>query len=306
MSTSVANEGLDQENDRFSYERLVLKNAGEVPSLPNTAYQLLMMSINDRVNARDVINLIKLEPNLTARLIRYAKSAYFGYRGELESIEQAVVSVLGLRLTVNIAIGITLGNQFCKSNAGPMGLHDFWRHSINHALLMQGLSSRIPNQFGVNPELAYLCGLLHDFGVLLIGQINRRQSILLNEMIKANPETSRVELENQILGFTHTNIGACLLQEWQLPQAVVEVAASHHNLMYQGKFAPYVKLAGFGNFVLENFLIGKKQPSFEELPDTIRQLLQEFELSFQDILDLCTRLEVMENELNSLADVLIG
>jgi len=306
MSTSVASDGLDQDSERFSQEKQILKNAGEVPNLPNTAYQLLLMSIDDRVNARDVINIIKSDPGLAARLIRYSKSAYFGYRGEIASVEQAVVSVLGLSLTINIALGITLGNQFSRSNAGPMGLHEFWRHSINHALLMQAMSSRIPNRLHVNPELAYLCGLLHDFGVLIIGQVNRRQSILLNEMIKANPNSSRLELENQILGYCHTNIGASLLQQWRIPQAVVEVAANHHMVPYHGKYEAYVNLTTLVDYALQHYLFAKRRHGDDDIPGEIQAILGFLNLTVQDVKELCTHLEIMENDLSALADQLIG
>jgi len=306
MSTSVAKEDFEQNSTQFAHELKFLKSAGEVPSLPNTAYQLLLMSLNDRVNARDVIGLIKSDPNLAARIIRYSKSAYFGYRGEMESVEQAVVSVLGLSLTVNIAIGISLCNQFNKSNAGPLGLHEFWRHSINHALLMQGLSARVPNHHHVKMELAYLCGLLHDFGILVIGQVNRRQSILVNEMITANPDSSRIELETQILGYSHNNIGACLLHSWQLPPAVIAVAANHHNYNYKGDFQSYVRLATLGDYVLKHYVIVKQPKTNHELPLEIQRILCELNLTDQDIIDLSTRLEVMEKDLNALADLLIG
>jgi len=306
MSTSIANEGLGQANELFNEEKQILSQAVEVPVLPNTAYQLLLMSINDRVNARDVIRVIKSDPSLAARLIGYSKSAYFGYRGDIESVEQAVVSILGLRLSVNIAIGVSLANKFCRSNAGPMGLHDFWRDSIYSALLMQGLSSRLPSSLCVHPEIAYLCGLLHDFGILIIGQINRRQSILVNEMIKANPQSSRIDLEHQILGYNHCRIAASLFCEWDLPESVIAVAAYHHVPRYHGQFEAYVNLAMLADFALQHFIIRPKAYVDQELPGEICEILSKLNLNLKDLKDMCTHLEVMENELNTLAHQLIG
>lgn len=306
MSTSIANEGLGQNRPRFDKEHLILSQAIEVPTLPNTAYELLLLSINDRVNAREIIGIVKSDPSLAARLIRYAKSAYFGYRGEIDSVEQAILSVLGLRLSVNISIGVTLANQFNRSNAGPMGLHDFWRHSIYSALLMQGLSSRIPNALCIHPETAYLCGLLHDFGILIIGQINRRQSILVNEMIKANPDSSRIDLEHQILGYNHGRIAASLFDEWSLPETVIAVTANHHDTHYTGEYEAYVNLATLADFALQHYIISPTLPINQALPQDISAIVSKLHLSEKDIKDMCTHLEIMESELNALADQLIG
>jgi HD-like signal output (HDOD) protein len=222
-------------------------------------------------------------------------------------VEQAIISVLGLRLTINISIGIALGRQFRKSNAGPMGLHDYWRHSIFHALLMQGLSSRIPNHLAIHPDLSYLCGLLHDFGILVIGHINRRKSILLNEMIKANGESDRIVLENQILGYSHSNMGAALLQRWKIHPAVVAVAANHHELDDQGPYNAYVRLARVCDFALEYFEFGSTEHAKKNIPpDNYEQTLEQLALDQQDVQDLCTHLEIMKSELESMADVLIG
>ena len=116
-------------------DRLV--KLSNLPAMPTIAAKLLKLSSNERANIYDLVGILETDPSLVAQLIRYAKSAYFGYRGNIESIEQAVVSVLGYRLALNISLGISLGKEFTHMADGPMGIMTFWRHSIYHAVLME-------------------------------------------------------------------------------------------------------------------------------------------------------------------------
>lgn len=238
--------------DKLSFMdvRNQLAQLTNLPAMPNMAAKLLRLSTNERANVYDLIKLIETDPSLVLQLIRYAKSAFFGYRGHIESIEQAVISVLGYRLTLNISLGVALGREFTNTFDGPMGIFSFWKHAVYHAVLMEHFARRADKALEIKPDTAYLCGLLHDFGILLIGHLFKRQTILLNQMIKANPDTAPMAIEQQLLGTTHNVIGAWLMEHWQLPNVIQSVVLNHHNQNFDGAYQHYVKLAYLGDSVL--------------------------------------------------------
>ena len=275
-------------------DRLV--KLSNLPAMPTIAAKLLKLSSNERANIYDLVGILETDPSLVAQLIRYAKSAYFGYRGNIESIEQAVVSVLGYRLALNISLGISLGKEFTHMADGPMGIMTFWRHSIYHAVLMEHFAQRADKALAIKPDTAFLCGLLHDFGILIIGHLFKRQTILLNEMIKANPDTQPMAMEQQILGTTHSVIGAWLMEHWQLPTVVQNVVLNHHNPNFDGAYSNYVKLAYLSDSVLNSL-----QEDYSYHEGQTDAVLKSLHISEIDIRTAAAKLGELKPDLDRLA-----
>ena len=119
-ANSASQQDLSNQHS-FSNIRDRLSRLKDLPAMPEMARTLLRLSNNSNANLHDLIKIVEQDPSLTAQLIRYAKSAYFGYRGNIDSIEQAIISVLGFRLSLNVGLGITLGKEFSHTVNGPMG-----------------------------------------------------------------------------------------------------------------------------------------------------------------------------------------
>lgn len=222
------------------------------PTMPETLTQLIALSNDKNANLHRLIKIIEHDPSLAVQIVRYAKSAYFGYKGDIKSIEQAVIAVLGFRQSLNIALGAALARDFTHIHDGPMGIYDYWQHSIYHAMLMEHFAQRLNSDCNVNPNTAFLCGLLHDFGIVVIGHLFSRHAILINQMLRANPENSLLEIEQQILGTSHTIVGAWLMDHWQLPKVVQTVVLNHHNPNYTGAYCNYVHLSNLADCALKD------------------------------------------------------
>jgi putative nucleotidyltransferase with HDIG domain len=219
-----------------------IEKVRQTPVMPEMATQILQLRNNPKSNADDLAKIVALDPSLSAQVVRYARSAFFNYHGEITTIKTAIVRVLGFNMVMNMAMGLALGKGFRIPVDGPLGLKAFWRHAIFSAALAQALCALIPKQMRPKPDLAYLAGLLHNFGYLLMGHVLKSEFFLLNKTVAANPDVPVTLLEKRLLGVNHTQVGAWLMKSWDMPEEVIVTMEEHHNDCYQGEHANYVNL----------------------------------------------------------------
>ncbi len=240
----------------------------ELPAMPEVAQALLRLSNNPQGNIQDLAEIIQHDPSIAAQLMRYARSAFFGYTGEITSLQQAVTAVLGYSLSLDIALGIALGKSFNIPNFGPMGLYPFWRHAVFSAALCQRLAPQVQ---GVRPGLAFLGGLLHNFGVLLVAHLFRNEALQLAQLIEAAPARPVVEIEQETLGAAHPEIGAWLLRCWNLQAEIVAATAGHHDAAFGGEHAVYAQMVQLADRLLKRHGIGDAAST--ELPADLLEAL---------------------------------
>jgi HD-like signal output (HDOD) protein len=244
-----------------------IESTTDLPAMPEVAQALLRLNSNPNGNINNIIEIIETDPSIAAQVMRYARSAFFGYRGDINSLHQAVTSVLGYSMAIDIALGLALGKAFSIPNYGPMGLYPFWQHSIYSAALVERLIQIMPRENRPLPGIGFLCGLLHNFGVLLIAHLFKKESSMLQQIILANKDKSVVELERQVLGTDHMEIGAWLMRSWNLQEEIQVAIADHHNESYAGKHAAYSMLCLLADRLLKRHDIGDAESA--ELPEAI-------------------------------------
>jgi HD-like signal output (HDOD) protein/prolyl-tRNA editing enzyme YbaK/EbsC (Cys-tRNA(Pro) deacylase) len=227
-----------------------------LPSMPGIASQLLGLRNNPYVNANELAAVIEQDPSLTAQLLRYAASPFYAYQGKLTSVEQAIVRVLGMDFVMDFALGLALGKSFRNPKEGPLGLDNFWRDALHVAALTQTLCNAIEFSRRPSPGIAYMAGLLHNFGFLLLGHLFPQQFARLNKAVAAQPERSVLELERELVGVTHTEMGLWLVEAWNLPKEIIETVREHHNGDFRGDYAIYPNLVHIANRLLKRFGMG--------------------------------------------------
>jgi HD-like signal output (HDOD) protein/prolyl-tRNA editing enzyme YbaK/EbsC (Cys-tRNA(Pro) deacylase) len=209
-----------------------------LPPLPGMAMRVLSTVRNPESTVDDLVAILELDPAMCAQILRFAASAHFGYRGRIVSIREAISRVLGFELVGHIAIGIASTKAFIVPREGPLGLRAFWRHALSSAVLCQLIARRLGNAVRFPADTAYLCGLLHNIGVLLWGHLFPADFQRLNQYLTANPRASLLDAEarfrqedrgGSLLPLTHSELGALLLGTWQLPTPIVAACRFHHE-----------------------------------------------------------------------------
>ena len=190
-----------------------------LPSLSPLVIQLVELAADDRSSARDLAAVIEEDPGLTTRLLRLVGSAFFARPERVMSVSQAVV-LLGFKRVRIMALSISLRDMFPMGRQGGMDYDLFWKTSLYRALISQAFAKSA--QIGdVNPEEAFIAGLILEIGTLMLYEISSA------EMKRAFP-AGNVPLEGVIsweeanLGVNHREMGGLVFKRWRFSDHLVE------------------------------------------------------------------------------------
>ena len=273
----------------------------ELPAMPSLAQKIIQLNANPYAHAEDLAKLVEKDPSLTAQVVRYAQSPFYGYQGQVASVRQAISRVLGYDMVMNISLGVAAARPFKVPPEGPLGLNAFWRHATYSAALTQALANAVPREHRPRPGTAYLAGLLHNFGFLLLGHLFPKEFAVLHRAIINEPETPIVELEQRLIGATHMEMGAWLMEAWNMPQEILVVQKEHHNLDYDGPHAIYVHLVALADRMLKG--LGMGDAASDELP---ANLLAAVGLDAGQMTKVLERMVESRDELDTMARQLVA
>ena len=279
--------------------RRAAEQVERLPTLPEMANRLLRLRNDSRATIEELTEIIQCDPGLTAQIIRYARSAFFGYRGNIDTLSQAITRVLGFETVLNMSLGLAASRTFHNPADGPLGLQAFWKHAAYSAALAQALAKAIGPRLPIKPGLAYLCGLLHNFGFLLAGHLFRAEFFLLNRVVAANPQVPVNLIERRVLGVEHTQTGGWLMSAWNMPDAVIVCNREHHNESYTGEHADYTQLIHCVDHLLRGHGLGdgtETQPPVALLNALGLDLTQAQDIT-RGILDSSESLDAMARQL---------
>ncbi len=204
----------------------ILPRLKSLPVLPATYQQVFEALLDSEFSGDKVASLIGQDPSLTAQLLKVANSAFFGRQQAVRSIPEAVMMLGVIRLRA-----LVMSSQaFCFIDEGVCPHFSptaEWGHALEVAGVTQELSRKVS---GDEPlaEAAFTAGLLHDLGKILIAANLPDAYGALLETSRERP-TDIWRLEQERLGFTHGELGACLLGVWGVPLDFIEAVAWHHE-----------------------------------------------------------------------------
>lgn len=252
-----------------------LQRLHQLPPMPETAVRIMHLTADPESDVFQLAELIERDPSLAAQVMRYARSALFAYRGELSSVKDAVNIVLGFDRVAQLAMGISAAKAFSIPQDGPFGLTKFWQHALYNGVLSQALALLANPDLLIDDKQAYLSGLLHNFGLLLLGHLFPPEFKMLNRLRESSPDISIGELEQQVFGMGgaqdlmsigHNTVGASLLKIWGLPEASIMVASKHTQANYSGAHEHYVSIIQLSNYYLAQHGVGDEPITYEAEP----------------------------------------
>ena len=174
----------------------------------------------------DIVEALRCDSVLTAKLLRVCNSSYFALREPAGSVAQAVL-LLGHQEIVRIVLTLGFGGSLNRPLPGyAVADKEMWRHALTTALAAERVSECAGS---FEPAVAFTAGLLHDIGKLVLNQVLTPDvQAAVRARIEQGTE-ARDEAEKSVLNTDHAEVGACLLEEWRLPELVVEAVAHHHR-----------------------------------------------------------------------------
>lgn len=224
--------------------------------MPSISQKLIELRDNPDADIQSLADVIRMDPGLTGKLVRYATSPFFGFGGKIDSIDTAISNVLGFDKALHMALAFDAGNAFQLPLQGPIGLQAIWRQSLMCAALTQQLAGKVAPASQPSTGMMYMAGLLHNIGFLLLGHLFKEEFTILNKNAEDNPKIPLLILEERLLGIAHADIGVWLMREWCMPAELIVATFEHHNPNYKGQHFVYPNLILLANRLLKRHEIG--------------------------------------------------
>jgi HD-like signal output (HDOD) protein len=210
--------------DPMSVAREAVKKVTTIATLPEVTAKIIATVENPHSTAAQLHKIVSHDPALVTRILKVVNSAFYGLPGQIGSIERAIV-LLGLNAVKNIAVAASIGQLFrgaklCEGYTAK----DLWTHCIATAVAARDITKQMKQPWA---DEAFLCGMIHDIGLLISLQLYPEQLRQVCEQAKAGGNFS--ELEKQIIGVDHQMLGMALAEQWKFPRTCQMVAGHHHN-----------------------------------------------------------------------------
>lgn len=195
----------------------------ELAAMPATSARLLDLLDEPDTAAGDLVEVIEVDPGLTANLLKLCNSAYYGVAREVGSVREALV-MLGNRTVVTLAFAASMGRLLQAPVSGyrlPRG--QLWRHCLAVGLVAARLAPADADT--AERHRHFTGGLVHDLGKLVLDRPLRDS---LEQLPAELDYSSLVVRERDLLGFDHATAGAALAEAWNFPPSLVRVIGGHH------------------------------------------------------------------------------
>ncbi len=232
-------------------------DARHLPSLPHVLLKLLDVCNSEEPTFDGICRVLDKDTALAARIISVGNSPLYGRPTKITSLERALIA-LGLDTVKTIAISAAVYQVFSQiGGAAGLDLKRFWWHSLMCATLSRLIAEKAAYPA---PDEAYLCGLLHDIGQLVLWANFPKDygSVMEDEA----DETRLIAQEKARLGATHCEIGAWLIGTWKLQSFIADAVLYHHDPMDRIVHAPeLVKIVHLADSLADRSASAAASPS---------------------------------------------
>lgn len=225
----------------------VFQKIGDVSSLPSRAVEIMALAQDSQCDADDLIELIRSDPAIAMRIMRMVNSSYLGVREAVGNLKQAVM-LLGFQEIRNIAMTAYVSPLFRESP----GYKEFtreglWNHMVGTGIVAQHIATISERD---NPQEAYLAGLLHDVGFVMLDQYLHKPFRYVIDAV--TPDRPAFEVERETIGFDHAELGEYVACQWKLPPHLTDAIGYHHHPQdYEGASRDIVYTVALGDWLCD-------------------------------------------------------
>lgn len=278
-----------------------LEETLDMPPMPETAQKIIDLRMDPDAETEELAKLVSQDPGLAAQVISWANSPYYGISGSIVNVQEAVVRVLGFDLVINLALGLSLGRTLDVPKDGPQGYTPFWQQSVYTAAMMSELVRTLPPGSRPTQGIAYLCGLLHNFGYLILGHVFPPHFSMLNRHIEANPQINRYYLEQHLMNLTREQISSNLFKQWGIPEEVCTAIRYQNEPGYDGEHSTLSRMLYVASRMLRQYDLNDApfEPVPEDLISTLNIDQDKAETALEKVLDCKEDLQEMARLLKS-------
>ncbi|MCF8068782.1 MAG: HDOD domain-containing protein [Desulfobacterales bacterium] len=201
----------------------LIKKIDQIPTLPIVSKQIMDLLKDPDASLNKIVDLIEKDVSLTVKILKVANSAFYGTLSKVSSIDHALV-VIGLGEVRSILYAFSIYNFFPKTTEDTIDRSQFWKHSIVCSQVARYLSQyfEIPQN-----DSLFISGLIHDMGKIVFDQYFHDEFMEIHQYVEKH-NTTFSKAEKEVIGITHYQVAAKLLQKWNFPKEVILQVFYHH------------------------------------------------------------------------------
>ena len=218
---------MDQQAQK--YEKLAnmveLVNDSEISSIRNTVTVVIKIINDPKSTAKNLKDIIQVDPPLTARVLKLANSSYYSPPDKIAEIMKAIIWI-GWDAIKELALSQKVCEIFYEDETiNGYSRSSLWKHSLAVAVFAKMIYRR---EFGMRGENIYAAGLLHDIGLILEDQFchDKFKCVLTKSKFEEKNLTSA---EKEIFGYDHADLGNAITSSWKLSKELSAAIANHHD-----------------------------------------------------------------------------
>lgn len=276
------------------------KFVSDLPTLPVVFQELFTRMQDPDTQVSELAEIIVRDQALTAKILKLVNSAFYGRTSQISTINRAVI-IMGFQAVRSAALAVSVFERFkdLRNDGATFTLDGFWRHSLGVSCLAKQASLVLKTG---EPEEAFVAGLLHDVGKLVMLQHFPAD---VEDLTRAAGEQHLTWHTGEMMLFpiSHDTIGHALFRAWNFPSSVVEAVACHHRpqgASRHAELACLVHLADFFSYHMDSGCpgsLGARQHSPEAAqlvgltPDLAYEILRRARDEFAESLEILKLLD---------------
>ncbi len=236
----------------------LIKDVTQLVSLPDVYYRLEVLIEDPSSTLYDFAEVLSVEPDICARLLSLANSAFYSFPASIETVDKAV-QIIGTRQIRELVLASSVVNVFSQMPLGMLNMRAFWEHSVTVGVFTKTIGQYCHLR---QPERFYVAGLLHDIGRLLF--LLKMPGLMHDLFIlrEAKEKYLRI-LEFDSLGYTHAEAGGRLLEQWRVPDSIHEPVTYHHNPTASPEYTSVSAAINIADAWVNNHQVGSSGERFD-------------------------------------------
>lgn len=238
---------------------IMIMTASDLPTIPVVATKVMQLIESESATAEELAKVVASDPAVAARVLKISNSSFYGCQRQIQTLSHAIV-VLGFGTLKSLVVAASV-----KQVYQPYGLTEkmLWEHSFG-----AGLAARmIANETRlVSEEEAFLGGLFHDIGKIIMNTMNKQQ---FQEVMQRcyNDGILFEEAEQRVFSYTHSEVGGLVIKKWNFPEMLMHAVLNHHTLDFSENEDPYqvslTCVVGLADLLCHKVGIGIREPDVE-------------------------------------------
>jgi putative nucleotidyltransferase with HDIG domain len=235
---------------------IMIMTASDLPTIPVVAIKVMQLIESENATAEELAKVVASDPAVAARVLKISNSSFYGCQRQIQTLSHAIV-VLGSATLKSLVVAASV-----KQVYQPYGLTEkmLWEHSFGAALASRMIARETRM---VSEEEAFLGGLFHDIGKIIMNTMNKQQ---FQDVMQRcyNDGLTFEEAERRVYPYTHAEVGGLVIKKWNFPDRLMHAVLNHHTYAFEEVEDPcqisLTCVVGLANLFCHKAGIGIREP----------------------------------------------